>query len=102
MKHKRLYIDGKQTVTVEFVCLQHGMTALIWASGRGHTQVVEELLDAGADANSADKVSAGSASFPFLKISTEVAFQLFLLQISDLTDWGTFWPKDPNLAVQCK
>lgn len=32
------------------------MTALIWASGRGHTEVVNHLLEAGANPNAADKV----------------------------------------------
>ena len=32
------------------------MTALIWASGRGHTAVVNHLLDAGANPDAADKV----------------------------------------------
>lgn len=36
--------------------LQHGMTALIWASGRGHTEVVNHLLEAGANPDAADKV----------------------------------------------
>ena len=36
--------------------LQHGMTALIWASGRGHTEVVDHLLEAGANPDAADKV----------------------------------------------
>ena len=36
---------------------QHGMTALIWASGRGHTEVVDHLLEAGANPDAADKVS---------------------------------------------
>ena len=35
---------------------QHGMTALIWASGRGHSAVVNHLLDAGANPDAADKV----------------------------------------------
>lgn len=35
---------------------QHGMTALIWASGRGHTEVVDHLLEAGANPDAADKV----------------------------------------------
>lgn len=38
---------------------QHGMTALIWASGRGHTEVVNHLLDAGANPDAADKVHQG-------------------------------------------
>ena len=33
------------------------MTALIWASGRGHTGVVSELINRGAKAEVADKVS---------------------------------------------
>lgn len=32
------------------------MTALIWASGRGHTEVVHHLLEAGANPDAADKV----------------------------------------------
>lgn len=32
------------------------MTALIWASGRGHIDCVKALLDAGAAPDSADKV----------------------------------------------
>ena len=32
------------------------MTALIWASGRGHTEVVNHLLVAGANHDAADKV----------------------------------------------
>ena len=32
------------------------MTALIWASGRGHTEVVDHLLEAGANPDAADKV----------------------------------------------
>lgn len=39
-----------------FFSLQHGMTALIWASGRGHTEVVDHLLEAGANPDAADKV----------------------------------------------
>lgn len=41
-----------------FVLFKHGMTALIWASGRGHIECVRELLDAGALADSADKVQS--------------------------------------------
>ena len=40
----------------EVVFPQHGMTALIWASGRGHTEVVNHLLEAGANPDAADKV----------------------------------------------
>ena len=36
--------------------LQHNMTALIWAAGRGHTNVVRELLESGARAEISDKV----------------------------------------------
>lgn len=35
------------------------MTALIWASGRGHTEVVDHLLEAGANPDAADKVRDG-------------------------------------------
>ena len=35
------------------------MTALIWASGRGHSEVVKHLLAAGANPDAADKVHGG-------------------------------------------
>ena len=38
------------------------MTALIWASGRGHTEVVHHLLEAGANPDAADKVDRGVIS----------------------------------------
>lgn len=47
-----IYRDHEWTV----VFLQHGMTALIWASGRGHSEVVNHLLEAGANPDAADKV----------------------------------------------
>ena len=40
-----------------FLYSQHGMSSLIWASGRGHSEVVSDLLNAGANLNAADKVS---------------------------------------------
>ena len=43
-------------VLLFFFSSQHGMTALIWASGRGHTEVVDHLLEAGANPDAADKV----------------------------------------------
>ena len=42
--------------TCSLFIFQHGMTALIWASGRGHTEVVNHLLVAGANPDAADKV----------------------------------------------
>ena len=38
--------------------LQSGQTSLMWASGGGHVQCVQLLLDRGAEANHQDKVSA--------------------------------------------
>lgn len=40
-----------------FSCIQHGVTPIIWAAGRGHSGVVAALLTSGAKVNSADKVS---------------------------------------------
>ena len=37
--------------------LQNGKTALIWACVRGHKEVAEMLVKAGADVNAVDKVS---------------------------------------------
>ena len=37
------------------------MTALIWASGRGHTEVVDHLLEAGANPDAADKVQCNAS-----------------------------------------
>jgi len=39
------------------------MTALIWASGRGHIECVKALLDAGAAPDSADKVNIDSSQY---------------------------------------
>ena len=44
-------------ISFPFVSLQHNMTALIWACGRGHTGVVSELINRGAKAEVADKVA---------------------------------------------
>jgi hypothetical protein len=38
---------------------QNGWTPLIWAADKGHTEVVKMLLEHGADANLANKVSVG-------------------------------------------
>ena len=46
----------RDTCLAFFFSSQHGMTALIWASGRGHTEVVDHLLEAGANPDAADKV----------------------------------------------
>ena len=50
--------DDKTWLIADILLLfsQHGMTALIWASGRGHTEVVDHLLEAGANPDAADKV----------------------------------------------
>ena len=36
--------------------LQNGGTALVWASYDGHVEVVQKLLDAGANTDAADEV----------------------------------------------
>ena len=37
-------------------CVQDGMTALMLASNRGHTDVAGQLLDRGADVNAQEEV----------------------------------------------
>lgn len=39
-----------------FKYLQHHMTSLIWAAGRNHVAIVQALIKAGANVNTADKV----------------------------------------------
>ena len=38
------------------LCSQHGWTALMWASDRGNTKIVDLLLNKGADPNMTSKV----------------------------------------------
>ena len=40
-------------------CLQDGKTALLHATEKGHTQIVKELLDAGANTEVTNKVTYG-------------------------------------------
>ena len=49
------------TVTCLLATLQHGYTALIWASMESHAQVSVVLLDRGANPNTADDVRVGLA-----------------------------------------
>ena len=51
-------------VLMRRLCLQHGMTSLIWASGRGHSEIAAALLNAGANPNAADKVSERTVGIP--------------------------------------
>ena len=51
-------------VLMRRLCLQHGMTSLIWASGRGHSEIAAALLNAGANPNAADKVSELTVGIP--------------------------------------
>ena len=51
-------------VLMRRLCLQHGMTSLIWASGRGHSEIAAALLNAGANPNAADKVSELTVGTP--------------------------------------
>ena len=41
------------------MCLQDGKTALLHATEKGHTQIVKELLDAGANTEVTNKVTYG-------------------------------------------
>ena len=50
------YILPNYSPVYPFVILQHGVTPIIWAAGRGHSGVVAALLSNGAKVNSADKV----------------------------------------------
>lgn len=36
--------------------MQNGWTALFWAADQGHTSIIEQLLDRGAQVNLRDKV----------------------------------------------
>ena len=40
-----------------FYCNQHGYTAMIWAAGNGHKDVVEYLVSQGADKDAKNNVS---------------------------------------------
>ena len=46
----------KTDFTLDFPVIEGGCTALIWASSKGHKEVVESLLSAGADVNHQTKV----------------------------------------------
>ncbi len=48
----------QREVTCGHVRSQYGSTALVRASARGHTDMVELLLDRGADLEARDRVSA--------------------------------------------
>ena len=53
-----LYVGGTPMMIICMNLLQYKWTALNWASSRGHTECVKELLERGADVNMQGTVSA--------------------------------------------
>lgn len=43
-------------IVVVFFCFQYGTSALVWASRKGHSDVVKTLLCAGANVNTVGTV----------------------------------------------
>ncbi len=55
---ERMDVARQRVVLCGHAALQDGSTALVWAAERGHTDLVELLLDRGADLEAKGRVSA--------------------------------------------
>jgi hypothetical protein len=65
-------VRSLQVLTV--LLLQSGKTALMEASDRGHTEVVQALIGAGANPNLQDEVRGGPRCFaPINRVSSHVS-----------------------------
>ncbi len=53
-----LDVARHREVPCEHASSQDGATALVWAAARGHKDIIELLLDRGADLEAQDSVSA--------------------------------------------
>ena len=63
------------TVLLSHCVPQFGMTALMWASYRGHTDVVHALLSGGAQPDLKDEVSIAHIEMPTLLQPCNLASQ---------------------------
>ena len=64
--------------TSYFCVIQNDRTPLLWASGRGHTEIVVMLLKFGADFNSCDTVSTSYFITPISAVSEYVAVYTYV------------------------
>ena len=67
--------------------LEFGQTSLIWATRKGHAEVVKQLLEAGADIEAKDRDGRTSLSWAARKRRDEVV-KLLLEAGADSADLG--------------
>ena len=65
-------------VTSYFVVIQNDRTPLLWASFRGHTEIVAMQLKFGADFNSCSKVSTSYFITPISAVSQHVDIYTYI------------------------